>query len=197
MEKNAKLISKIHQWFTTALLIVISLGYGELRVTRTKFEYSNAQINLMESEIDRLNRLLDQATSDIEKTNAQLGIFPEPRAKIPPEILSSIKYNTIRYFPAEQRTKAYKYIVTIAQIESDFDPNAVGTSGEIGMFQIMPYHFSKIDLKRGFNLDVNAGYAIKILKSLNVLENPHSIWRYNGSPEYNERFWNSYKALWG
>lgn len=51
----------------------------------------------------------------------------------------------------------------VAKVESSMNPGATGTKGEVGLFQIMPLHYSgdAVDL---YNPKLNTRKAIKILK---------------------------------
>lgn len=51
----------------------------------------------------------------------------------------------------------------VAQVESNYRPNATGSKGEIGLFQIMPLHY-KGKSEELYSPKVNAKEAIKVLK---------------------------------
>ena len=53
-------------------------------------------------------------------------------------------------------------VATVMQIESCGDPNALSRSGAMGLFQVMPYHFSGDD--DPYNPDTNAARGLAYLK---------------------------------
>jgi len=49
--------------------------------------------------------------------------------------------------------------IAVAKVESSLNPRAKGSKGEIGLFQIMPYHSKSI-----YSLNGNISYGVKLLK---------------------------------
>jgi len=50
-------------------------------------------------------------------------------------------------------------VATVMQIESCGDPNALSTAGAIGLFQVMPYHFTEDDKPYKPNINARRGMA--------------------------------------
>ena len=56
--------------------------------------------------------------------------------------------------------------VAVAKVESNFDQTKLGSKGEIGMFQIMPYHAKGEDL---WNISLNIRIGVALLKNASYI----------------------------
>lgn len=76
--------------------------------------------------------------------------------------------------------------VAVAKVESNFNPKMLGKKGEIGMFQIMPYHAKGQNL---WELKSNIKTAIFLMKKCGIkgLENSRAIICYNQGPHRHPR----------
>lgn len=74
-----------------------------------------------------------------------------------------------------------KWLAATAKVESDFIPNAKGTSGEVSMFQILDWPHDKDPA----NVDHAIEEALKVLEQKESLSKStfEAIRRYNGSPK--------------
>ena len=54
--------------------------------------------------------------------------------------------------------------LAVARVESNFNPKAKGTKGEIGLYQIMPYH-TKLNL---WDVKTNIKFGIYLLKQFSI-----------------------------
>jgi hypothetical protein len=73
-------------------------------------------------------------------------------------VLANINRELPRYFPKGPFTAAD--IVAIGMVETRFNPRSIGTSGERGVFQVMPYYGKGRNLAE---LSLNTRLCLKIL----------------------------------
>jgi len=77
-------------------------------------------------------------------------------------------------------------IIAVAYVESRFNPDAIGSSGERGMLQVIPRFHCVDEFSDGQGGCVNPeGAGIKFLSRLRSKHGPHeALVRYNGSQAY-------------
>ena len=110
--------------------------------------------------------------------------------------LSAINKYRIRYFPDNQFTR--QDFIALAMAESDFHQYEVGSSGEVGIFQIMRVNISKA-IENPFEPNVNTKLAMKVLRwKFEQHKNyKKAIIAYNGlvyhKGKLSERYWRAFQ----
>lgn len=109
-------------------------------------------------------------------------------------LLAIDKYR-IRYFLDNQFTR--QDFIALAMAESDFHQYEVGSSGEVGIFQIMKVNIPKV-IENPFEPNINTRLAMKVLKwkFKEHKDYKKTIIAYNGlvyhKGKLSERYWRSF-----
>ncbi len=117
------------------------------------------------------------------------------------------KYLTIIQYEAARAGLDWQLILSVITIEGRFNRFAVGTSGEKGMMQIMPFWVEQIGDKTQdlFDVQTNVRYGCTILRYYLEVENGdvvRALARYNGALRiknyagYPDRVLNAYNMYW-
>ena len=117
------------------------------------------------------------------------------------------RYLTIIQYEATRAGLDPQLILSIITIEGAFNKYAIGSSGERGFMQIMPFWLEQIGLPNQnlFDIQTNVRYGCTILRYYLQKENGNlerALARYNGSlklPNYNSypaKVFNAYNKYW-
>jgi soluble lytic murein transglycosylase-like protein len=112
------------------------------------------------------------------------------------EILSAIDKYRLKYFPNGPFTR--QDFIALAMAESDFHQYEVGSSGEVGVFQIMRANISK-GIDNPFELNINTRLAMKVLrwKFEEHKDYKKAIIAYNGlvyrKGKLSEKYWKAFQ----
>jgi soluble lytic murein transglycosylase-like protein len=117
--------------------------------------------------------------------------------KIIEKTLRVIDYYLPKYFPNGEFTR-HDYIA-LAMLESNFNQYEVGSSGEVGIFQIMRMHVPST-IENPFHVSVNTRLSMKVLRWTYQRHKDYkkAIIAYNGivkskTGDWNERYWKAFQ----
>lgn len=115
------------------------------------------------------------------------------------QTLNAIDKNLPRYFPKQQFSR--QDFIALAMLESEFNLYEVGSSGEIGVFQIMQSAIPR-RIKNPFEINTNTRLCMKVLgwKWSEQMDYKRSIIAYNGIVRlrhrhgaWNETYWKRFQ----
>ena len=115
------------------------------------------------------------------------------------DMLKAIDKNIDKYYPEGPFTR--NDFIALAWIESGFHQYEVGTSGEKGIFQIMPDEFKDYNVhKNYYNVNINTRMAFRVLdgKFKKYPDYKRAIMAYNGlvknrHGKYSEKYWKAFQ----
>lgn len=125
------------------------------------------------------------------------------KSRIPDDAFR-IKLLKIVHYEAIRAGLKPELVLSVIQVESNFNPYAISVSGARGLMQVMPFWLGEIG-KPGDNLfrvQTNLRYGCTILKYYLEQENGNSVRalaRYNGSPgnnQYAARVYEAFQTNW-
>lgn len=131
--------------------------------------------------------------------NDYLYSFGTPvRAQIIKETLEAIDTFLPKYFPNGPFTR--QDMIAIALLESNFKQYLVGTSGEKGIFQIMPDQFNARNIKLNhFDVRINTELSLQVLRDKFEKHKDYkkAIIAYNGvvrgaNGKWSEKYWKAF-----
>jgi len=181
-------MNKLLTWLSIALLFVISsLSFYHVTVLKKQVK-----------DLHKTNRYTEEATK-LSTYYYQQDIPVNFKTIL--ETLDAIDRFLPRYFPNGPFTR--EDIIALAMVESCFNQYCTGTSGEKGIFQIMPAGFKDMRVKRDhFDVDINTKAALFVLKQKYVEYKDYkkSIIAYNGvvkykSGQWSEKYWKRFTKL--
>lgn len=101
-------------------------------------------------------------TPNIQTFNSTGSIFNNIGGHISPIFTREVRYwESSIYAWASEKGIDPNLAATVMQIESCGDPQATSTSGAMGLFQVMPFHFSTTD--NPYSPDTNANRGLSYL----------------------------------
>jgi hypothetical protein len=115
-------------------------------------------------------------------------------------VITAIDKYCEKYFPNKQFVR--QDFIALAMLESDFHQYEVGTSGEVGVFQIMKMHIPKY-IRNPFDISINTRLAMRVLRDKFEEHRDYkkAIIAYNGIVRlkrkhgaWSEKYWNSFQA---
>ncbi|MDP2659333.1 MAG: transglycosylase SLT domain-containing protein [Dehalococcoidia bacterium] len=155
-------------------------------------------------DVDKLAGRLDMLSADVgrvaESLNDTVRLGREQKTLLlarlrPVEDLAPPEYRQLVVEVAERHGLSPRLLAALVVVESAWNPNVVGTAGEIGLTQVMPATATWIAGMRGreppnlrdplMALDTGAWYLAALIRETG--DEAEALARYNGGPRWRER----------
>jgi hypothetical protein len=141
----------------------------DLTPTSPNSGVSNQSIDVAVTNKPMINETV-ASESSAKESNTRQGVQANPQVKLTPLFTPQVLYweeNIISW--AHNWGLDPNLVATVMQIESCGDPKAISHSGAMGLFQVMPYHFSSDEppYKPNTNARRGLGYLRKALDEHN------------------------------
>lgn len=159
-------------------------------------------ILLISSFVSSVDSAKVSSTNDTTKTMAHKlvlyykSIGMHPKAEVIEKTIVAVDKYRLKYFPNGEFSR--QDFIALAMIESNFHQYEVGSSGEVGIFQIMKSNISK-NIENPFEININTKLAMKVLrwKYEECSDYKKTIIAYNGlvyrKGKLSEKYWKAFQ----